>query len=219
MTSCVQKALCAVLNNTMKKILIPMAGLLLLVGCGQSGREETATTTVEEPQTELVQKEEAPAFRQENTPPETVADKRGQKADVDFLSECDALEVWQGTIQGVPTNEAGDVYVMAQCFSNRHFDLIVYSTRKIGLGDAADDKAGTIKPDLQGAEYYAFEIPKREADPTEEETEAFAYVFPSQVKVYKRFEDGWYQIHQEQVGSFEQLGRLKLDTVKKRTGS
>jgi outer membrane murein-binding lipoprotein Lpp len=203
----------------MKKILIPMVGLLLMAGCGQSAREETATTATEEPQTEMRQEEEAPAASRESTQAAAVTEKRGEKAEVDFLSDCDALEIWQGTIQGVPNADARDMYIMAQCFSNREFDLIVYSNRKIGLSEAADDKAGTIKPNVPGAEYYAFEIPKREADPAEEETETFAYVFPSQVKVYKRFEDGWYQVHQEQVSSFEELGRLKLNTVQKRIGS
>lgn len=205
----------------MKKILIPVAGLLLLAGCSQSPKEETATGTTNA--VEIQQQEPAgepsPVAEKEQPARSARAEEKGEKATVDFLTACDALEVWQGAIQGVPAAETGGIYVMAQCFTNKDFDLIVFSNKKLGLGEAADDKRGTIKAGIPGAEYYAFEIPKKEAEESEEETEAFSYVFPSQVKVYKRFEDGWYLIRQERVSSFEELGQLKYSTVHKRTRS
>jgi hypothetical protein len=136
-----------------------------------------------------------------------------KKSDVDFLSVCDSLEIWKGAIQGVPQSDSTGIYVMAQCASNVHFDLIVYSERELSLDEASDRTKGTVKAGVQGATYYAFKIPKRKSINLEEELDTYDYFFPCDVDIYKRFEDGWYLIQTKPIQSVEALGRLKLNTV------
>jgi hypothetical protein len=60
---------------------------------------------------------------------------------------------------------------------------------------------------------FAFVIPKTEPTEPENEFDVFDYVFPSDVKIYKKNTGTWKLINTERVESFEQLGELKLKTV------
>ena len=139
-----------------------------------------------------------------------------KKSTVDFLSLCDSLEIWKGGIQGVPQSDSTGVYIMAQCASNKEFDLIVYCERELSLDEATDYSKETIKNDIRDAAYYAFEIPKHKSINLEEGLDTYDYFFPCEVNVYKRFDDGWYLISKNRITSFEQLGRLKLNTIYKK---
>jgi hypothetical protein len=46
-----------------------------------------------------------------------------------------------------------------------------------------------------------------------EDLDTYDYVFPSSVQVFKRTDKGWVLIKTQDVASFEQLGRLKLNTI------
>jgi hypothetical protein len=199
----------------MNKIFILIFGLWLVTACNQSGSENT-TSAAEEALTEVEGPTVAAEDMLEDSPAPTAAEKEGEKVDFDFLTDCNSLETWQGAIQGVETAGSPGIYVMGQCFANRHYDVIVYSNREIKLGDATDTKSGDIKEGLPGATYYAFEIPKKEAVDPEDEFETFDYVFPSEVKVYERRNDGWYLINRKRVSSFEELGSLKLNTIQQK---
>ncbi|WP_224997690.1 hypothetical protein [Cesiribacter sp. SM1] len=202
----------------MKKLTILILGLWLATACNQSGSEKAATKS-EEALTEVEGPMVAADDIRENRPAPTEVEKKGEKVDFDFLTECDALETWQGAIQGVEASGNPGIYVMGQCASNRHYDVIVHSNNNIKLGDATDTKSGDIREGLSGATYYAFEIPKKEAVDPEDEFETFDYVFPSEVRVYQRFEDGWYLINRKRVNSFEELGSLKLNTIQQNPAS
>ena len=102
---------------------------------------------------------------------------------------------------------------MAQCLSNKHFDLIVFSEKEIELKEGTNYKQGIIKSGLIGAEYFAFEIQKKASEFPENKFDTYDYIFPSEVKVYKLFKDGWYLINKKNIETFEQLGRLKLNSV------
>ncbi|AHM62410.1 hypothetical protein D770_20805 [Flammeovirgaceae bacterium 311] len=189
-----------------------------MTACGGSGNENTASTS-EEALTEVEGPTVAADDIREDSPAPTASEKKGEKVNFDFLSDCNSLETWQGAIQGVQNAGSPGIYIMGQCFSNRHYDVIVYSRQAIKLGEATDTKSGNIRQGLPGATYYAFEIPKKEAEDPEDEFESFDYVFPSEVKVYQRREDGWYLINRKRVGSFEELGRLKLNTIQQNQAS
>lgn len=206
----------------MKKLFILIFGCLSLFGCSQSGSENRGESEVTAPVSEeLAQQDTKAKVEAENkvTAPSKPAETKREKVSFDFLTDCKSLETWRGAIQGVPSSDTKGIYVMGQCFSNRHYDLIVYSNREIDLGTATDTKKGSIKRGLPGATYYAFEVPKKKAANPEEEAEAFEYVFPAEVKVYKLFEDGWYLVNTKQVTSFEQLGQLKLNTINQKQDS
>lgn len=132
----------------------------------------------------------------------------------DFLSDCDSLKIWHGGIQGTPSDDLTCCYLMAQCQTNKHFDLIIYSESQTELEDGIDYKNNRIKDDLEKVEYFAFEIPKKKPDYPENEFDTFDYVYPSTVKVYKRKNENWEVIHEVKVNSFEELGELKLKTLK-----
>ncbi len=140
-------------------------------------------------------------------------EKNRKKSAIDFLSGCDSLEIWKGAIQGVPQSDSTGIYIMAQCASNMHFDLIVYSERELTLDEASDRAGGTVTADIKDAAYYAFKIPKRKSINLEEELDTYDYFFPCEVDVYKYFADGWYLIQTKSVKSFEELGRLKLNAL------
>ncbi|MFN8415747.1 MAG: hypothetical protein U0U66_05405 [Cytophagaceae bacterium] len=131
----------------------------------------------------------------------------------DFLSDCDSLEMWLGTIQGIDRFDSTGPFIMAQCFANMHYDLIVYSSSKLELNNCANYKENRIVCNVSNVEYYAFQIPKKVPENPENEFDVFDYVYPSEVKIYKLFGKGWYQIDQQTINSFEELGRLKLKTI------
>jgi hypothetical protein len=134
--------------------------------------------------------------------------------ELNFLSICDSLQIWHGGIQGTPSDDLTCCYLMAQCQTNKHFDLIIYSESQTDLEDGADYKNNRIRDDLKKVEYFAFEIPKKKPDDPENEFDTFDYVYPSTVKVYKRKNEIWEVIQEVKVNSFEELGELKLNTLR-----
>jgi hypothetical protein len=144
---------------------------------------------------------------------ETKIENYNSLENFDFLTDCDSLEIWQGGIQGLRYSKQSGIFIMAQCSSNKDFDLIVYSDRQIELEEASDYKAGIIKKGIDDAEYYAFEIPKKKPDKPENEFDTFDYIFPCEVRVFKLVDQEWKIINSERVETFQQLGELKQKTI------
>lgn len=115
-----------------------------------------------------------------------------------FESDCDDLSIWEGGIQGVERSKKSYPYKMAECHSNLHYDLI------------------WTKSETEQQTCFAFVIPKVEPSEPENEFDIYDYVFPSDVKIYRKNAATWQLISTERVGSFEQLGELKLKTVTKK---
>lgn len=198
-------------NKNMKIPYTLIIGLYILIGCKQSSEKSTLsqkTDSVFQDTIAEIEPKKIPVTEQQET--------KIEKIDFDFLSDCDSLQMWQGGIQGVDVSDSTAPFIMAQCFSNKHFDLVVYSKREIGLKEGTDFKEKVIKNGITGAEYYAFEIPKKVPEEPENEFDTYDYIYPNEVKIYKLFEDGWYLIKRENVNSFEELGRLKLNSIYKK---
>lgn len=198
-------------NKNMKIPYTLIIGLYILIGCKQSSEKSTLsqkTDSVFQDTIAKIEPKKIPVTEQQET--------KIEKIDFDFLSDCDSLQMWQGGIQGVDVSDSTAPFIMAQCFSNKHFDLVVYSKREIGLKEGTDFKEKVIKNGITGAEYYAFEIPKKVPEEPENEFDTYDYIYPNEVKIYKLFEDGWYLIKRENVNSFEELGRLKLNSIYKK---
>ncbi|HSZ72650.1 MAG TPA: hypothetical protein VK750_08230 [Cytophagaceae bacterium] len=136
------------------------------------------------------------------------------KVNFNFLLDCDSLQLWKGRVEGARSDSS--LYIMAQCFANKHYDVIVYSKKDIALKDAIDFNRQTIQDKLPGAFYYAYELPKVLPKNPENEFDTYDYVFPSEVKVYKLKNDGWYFTGKQKVNSLEELGRLKLLSFKQK---
>jgi hypothetical protein len=132
---------------------------------------------------------------------------KGEKIDFDFLTGCDSLERWRGGIQGTQKHSMTCCYMMAQCFANKHYDLIAFNEQDVQRRNSK--KTNDQKPTT----YFAFEIPKKIPETPENEFDTFDYIFPSDVKVYRKFDDGWYLINSERVETFQELGELKLNTL------
>jgi hypothetical protein len=198
-----------IVNNEMKKLFILILGAYILLGCEDSSEKESLIK-----KTEIIQ--DTVIDKIKNIHSAAKQEAKIEKIDFDFLTDCDSLDMWQGGIQGMNVSDSTGPFVMAQCFSNKHFDLIVYSNREIGLKEGTDFKEKSIKNGIAGAEYYAFEIPKKIPEDPENEFDTYDYIYPSEVKIYKLFDDGWYLIKRQNVGSFEELGRLKFNSIYKK---
>lgn len=139
-----------------------------------------------------------------------------EKTDINFLCDCDSLEFWSGGIQGISASDSTGPYCMGQCYTNLNFDIILYSKDDLELRDCMvwkNKKVERILDSIPNVEYYAFEIPKTRQLEPEDEFDKFEYVYPSEVKVYKKYEDGWYLIRTERVNNFEELSRLKVNAI------
>ena len=129
----------------------------------------------------------------------------------DYLEGCNDLKYWLGGIQGVETDQKTGPFIMAECVGTRTYDLIVFSEKDLTLDEGTLDQK--IKSDIEGAAYYAFEIPKVENPEPADEFDTYKYVFPSEVKIYQKVNTTWEMIGGEEVHSFEELGSLKLAVV------
>ena len=196
-------------NNEMKKLLILILVAHILFGCESSSETESVIKKTEVEQDTAIDKIE-------NTHSAAKQEVKIEKIDFDFLTDCDSLDMWQGGIQGIDVSDSTGPFIMAQCFSNKHFDLVIYSNREIGLKEGTNFKEKSIKNGITDAEYYAFEISKKTPENAENEFDTYDYIYPSEVKIYKLFQDGWYLIKRQNVNSFEELGRLKLKSIYKK---
>lgn len=135
------------------------------------------------------------------------------KIEFDFCSDCDSLEIWQGGIQGVNKHPESCCYVMAQCFTNRHYDLLVYRQDEVSLQEGTNNESNSLNREIENAIYYAFEIPKVKPKKPENSFDLFEYVFPSEVNVYQKKDNSWDLIKTQTVKSIVELGELKLNTI------
>ncbi len=193
----------------MKKHHLILSGLILLICCKEAPEEKSNSISNETTYKSI-------DTLKSNTIEPIKTENKIEKIEFNFLSECDSLQIWQGGIQGVAFSDSTGPFLMAQCFANKHYDLVVFSDRTIDLNEGADYKGNRIVDGLAGAEYYAFEIPKRVLEHPESEFDTFDYIFPNQVKIYKQFDDGWYLINEVNADSFEDLGRIKLNVIYKK---
>jgi len=72
--------------------------------------------------------------------------------------------------------------------------------------------------DYTAFDCYSFVIPKTKPKENKEDNcdcgeDNYDYVFPSVVKVFKRDEKGWILTSTKNIKNFEELGRLKLNTI------
>jgi hypothetical protein len=154
-------------------------------------------------------------------------DMENGKSSVDFLSACDSLRSWQGGVQGIDMSDSSGIYPMAECHTNDSYDLIwVPNTGILKLKDSVGERLLDYyhlegKKGFKNLTCYAFTIRKTKHKSTDqsdggcdcEDLDEYDYVFPSHVIVYKRIEQEWKQIATANIKSFEELGRLKLNTI------
>lgn len=135
----------------------------------------------------------------------------------DFTLECDSLEYWFGGLQGVGNEELACCYKMAYCNSPEYYDLIwapenfVNFKQEMDNGELSAYFDETSKDDLI---WYLFEVEKTENDDPKDEFDLFKYVYPSEVTVKIKYKGQWYNVEQRTVNTFEELGALKLETIR-----
>jgi hypothetical protein len=144
---------------------------------------------------------------------------------VDFCTACDSLSRWQGGIQGIEkVGDSTGIYPFAECHTNRYFDLIWVPRGDIlRFKDSVGrdslyrlyDKAE--KNNFREFDCYSFIIPKTKPGRRKRDCDCagddFDYIFPSNVKVFKRTDNGWALIKEKKIMTFNELGRLKLNTI------
>lgn len=184
------------------------SGFILLALILASSCNESEISSEEKPEITSNRKEKNPVGS-------FVPDESTKKNSVefDFCSDCDSLEIWHGGIQGVNKHPESCCYVMAQCFTNRHYDLLVYSQNEVSLEEGTNHENKSVNKEIEDAIYYAFEIPKEKPKNRENGLKLFDYVFPSEVNVYQKKDGSWEVIKVKTVKSFEELGELKLNTI------
>ena len=138
----------------------------------------------------------------------------------DFLNGCNAMYTWIGNIYGI--NETildGQNLPMAECHTNGNFDLIWVPSKKIDerkkiscaqLNEYLFDK---VKNGFEYYPCYVFVIRKKEPLQKKSDTHFFDYIFPSNVIVFKGFDNKWEKLFEQKVSSIEELGALKLKTI------
>jgi hypothetical protein len=144
---------------------------------------------------------------------------------VDYCTACDSLSRWQGGIQGIDkVSDSTKIFPFAECHTNRFYDLIwVPKGNILRFKDSVGrdslyslyDKAE--KNNLKDFDCYSFVIPKTKPKPQKSDCDCegddFDYVFPSDVKVFKRSGNAWVFVKEKNIKTFEELGRLKLNTI------
>lgn len=147
---------------------------------------------------------------------------------IDYCTVCDSLDMWQGGIQGVDRSDSTGTFLFGECHTNKAYDLLYVPKGDIlkFISSISSDSLSKYYDNGKDVNYknldcYSFVIRKKEPkkqvsqdkDCDCEDLDTYDYVFPSTVKVFKRTEEGWLLIKTKNVNSFEQLGRLKLNTV------
>lgn len=147
---------------------------------------------------------------------------------VDYCNACDSLDTWKGGIQGVDNSDSTGIYLFAECHTNKAYDLLF-----VPKGDIIKFKSSVTydslsryydaaqKMNYTNLDCYAFIIKKtthkkevsQDKDCDCEDLDTYDYVFPSSVQVFKKTDYGWVLIKIKEVVSFEQLGRVKLNTI------
>lgn len=160
-----------------------------------------------------------------NTPDTTIIAipkvTHAEKVSIDFCADCKDLETWIGGIQGVTLSDSTKVYPFGECHTNLSYDLIWVPKGDILKfnKEMGHDKLLVYYEEESFNNKYAkldcfsFVIPKKAKKPTAKDNSKFNYVFPSDVKVYKRTDNNWAFVGTKNIKSFEQLGRLKLDAI------
>ena len=147
---------------------------------------------------------------------------------IDYCTVCDSLDMWQGGIQGVDRSDSTGTFLFGECHTNKSYDLFYVPKGDILKlkSSISDDSLSKYYDNGKEANYknldcYSFVIKKTEhkkqvskdKDCDCEDLDTYDYVFPSSVQVFKRTNDGWVLIKTKEVTSFEQLVRLKLNTI------
>ena len=106
---------------------------------------------------------------------------------------------------------------MAECHTNKSYDLIWVPKGDILKAGELENYINAKKNNFKDFDCYAFVIRKTRSKAQGGDCECgeneYDYVFPSMVTVYRMANKGWKKITIEPVASFEQLGRLKLNTI------
>jgi len=155
-----------------------------------------------------------------------LADKQVVIGTIDFCKICDSLDTWQGGIQGVNVSDSTRVYPFAECHTNKFFDLIwvpkgdiLKFKDSIGFDNLFKYYDNSKKEKYKNLDCYSFVITKKKHIPEKnnnndgEDLDTYDYIFPNNVSVFKKIDKGWALITTKNVKSFEELGRLKLNTI------
>lgn len=133
-----------------------------------------------------------------------------------FSLECDSLEYWFGGLQGVGNQKAACCYKMAYCNSPKFYDLIWAPENFVNFKQDMDNgELSTYFDETPEKELicYLFEVDKTENDNPQDEFDLYKYVYPSEVNVKIKSKGVWYNVDQQTVNTFEELGALKLETI------
>ena len=146
---------------------------------------------------------------------------------IDYCTVCDSLDSWQGGIQGVDLSDSTGIYLFGECHTNKSFDLLyvpkgnIIRFKSSISSDSLSKYYDSKDINHKNLDCYSFVIKQtkhiekksQNKDCDCEDLDPYDYVFPSIVKVFKRTNNGWALIKTKNVTSFEQLGRLKLNTI------
>lgn len=129
----------------------------------------------------------------------------------DFLNDS-CLEFWVGGIQRV---EASSILVLGECFKGQNsYDMLAIPKGNIKneIGSSLLNAFKRSKNDVTAFKVYALLLPKKMQEEPENEFDKYDYIFPSEVKVYERNEQGeWIKLQDRKINSINELNSLKKE--------
>ena len=137
---------------------------------------------------------------------------------IDFLHDCGDLKISCGSIMGVEFSDSTKMYYMGECNSNYSYELIfvldsdLNASKKKSYDELKKIFFDSKKQNYVGFSCYAFVIPKLKEDPIQDMHDGNLLI-PSLVKVYKRDQNKkWGLVKSVMINTFEEYGRLRLNT-------
>lgn len=128
----------------------------------------------------------------------------------DYILNCDAIEFWEGSIQGSGSTE---VYVLGECYNGESsYDVVLVPNR------VYENALNTFNSNKnRWYDYFTafvFFVGKKESENPENEFDKYEYIFPSDVKVIKSSKTReWVDVGSSCISSFEELGRFKITSI------
>jgi hypothetical protein len=130
----------------------------------------------------------------------------------DYILSCDAIEFWEGSIQGSGSTK---VFILGECYNGGSSYDVVLVPNKVY------ENALKIFLTNKNKWYdyftaFVFFVDKKESVNPENEFDKYEYIFPTNVKVIKSSKmREWVDVGSSSISSFEELGRYKITLIEK----
>lgn len=155
----------------------------------------------------------------------SLADKAGDieahtnGSPTDFYRQCSDLQVWYGKLQIRISADSSEIYPMGECYdSGSSYQLLWVLKESLAERKGLDPDSLTKihqedkRNDYQRFNCFAFVIPVIDPDSLSDYHD-MNIKFPNRVFIYKRADNSWQFIRDQNVKDFEEYTRMMFDLV------